>query len=81
MQSFGEKTLWQNSNFVKLISVPSFQVTNSIVLLDLETMETYQLAFKLSQEICQLGQQYESMVDEAADAQDNHDIQREMIID
>jgi DNA polymerase delta subunit 2 len=81
MQSFGEQTLWQNDKFVKLISIPSFQVTNSIVLLDLETMDTYQLAFSLSNEICQLGQQLGGMMDDPAANQDTHEIQRDMIID
>jgi DNA polymerase delta subunit 2 len=57
MNSYGEETLWQNNKFLKLISVPSFQETHSLVLLDLETMDTYQMTFDLSKEIAQVGEQ------------------------
>ena len=54
MTAFGEQTLWQGNKFVKLVSVPSFSVTHSLVLLDLETMDTYQVSFDLSSEIAQV---------------------------
>jgi hypothetical protein len=60
MNSYGEETLWQNEKFLKLISVPSFHNSHSLVLLDLDTMDSYQITFDLSKEIAQVGEQLEA---------------------
>ena len=47
--SYGEKLIFQHKNSqesaVKIVSVPTFALTRSIVLLDLTTLESYELKF------------------------------------
>ena len=47
--AYGEQTIFQHKNSkesaVKLLSVPTFAKTRSIVLLDLQTLQSYELKF------------------------------------
>ena len=47
--SYGENLIFQHKNSkesaVKLLSIPTFALTRSIVLLDLTTLESYELKF------------------------------------
>ena len=56
MQNYKEELITQNKGkqnmqFVKVISLPTFSLTHSIVLLDLETMQSYEVKFDLSEGI------------------------------
>jgi len=42
--------------FVKVISLPTFALTHSVVLLDLETLQSYEVVFDLSEGISQKAQ-------------------------
>jgi hypothetical protein len=56
MQNYKEELICQNKGkqnmqFVKVISLPTFSLDHSIVLLDLETMQSYEVKFDLSEGI------------------------------
>ena len=62
MQNYKEELLTQNKGkqnlqFVKVLSLPTFALTPSIVLLDLETLQSYEVTFDLSEGIAQKAQQ------------------------
>ena len=61
MQNYKEELLTQNKGksnmqFVKVISLPTFALSHSIVLLDLETLQSYEVSFDLSEGIAQKAQ-------------------------
>ena len=59
MLSYKSELLMKTKNpkdgFMKIISIPQFMKTYSIVLLDLQTMETQEIKFDISKEL--FGQQ------------------------
>jgi hypothetical protein len=76
MQAYGEQIIRDNKNsFVKIISLPIFAKTQSIVLLDLATMDSYTVSFNLSDTI------KNAAPVESAVQQSQEEIEREMQID
>lgn len=56
MQAYKEEILTKNQGkanmqFVKVISLPTFELSHSIVLLDLESLQSYEVGFDLSEGI------------------------------
>ena len=51
MHEYKEELFWnhqgnqQNNQFMKILSIPSFEKTQSIVLLDLQTLQSFEIKF------------------------------------
>lgn len=54
MQDYKEELMRQDNKFMKVISLPTFQRTHSIVLMDLATLQSYEVSFETSVAIKQI---------------------------
>jgi hypothetical protein len=50
MQSYKEELIWSKNKdkFVKVMSLPSFAKSNSIILLDIESLHSYEMTFDIA---------------------------------
>ena len=78
MEAYGEQLIeGDNGKSVKIVSIPSFFESQQLILMDLETLQTYTLAFNLSDEILSVGKANLK----PQELSQEQDIVREMIID
>jgi DNA polymerase delta subunit 2 len=51
MEAYNEELLCQKNQYLKVISLPTFATTHSIVLLDMCTLQSFEVAFDFSEKV------------------------------